>query len=321
MALFVNYGSRVINLPYEATLGRMNGATAEQLRVLIYICSNEKFREDPDNCRARAISDLHMAWADIEKAMKYWTDVKVLLDSEPKLEFIPEKKKSSGKLLLSEAQVHTSEETAGIIEEDTELKVLINDLGQVLGKMLITSEIYCLVSMHDYLHLPSDFILELGKYCVEIDKRSVAYMSRMATTLFDADIVTKPALEEYLKRAREKDNTVSMIRKLFGLGSRALIAKEKRFIALWTEEYCLPYDLIEYAYELTIGSIKEPSMDYCNGIIKKWHAEGISTLEAAKQRQEDKKAKREKQANGSGDGFDVDEFMELALKRSYKNKK
>ncbi len=320
MSLYVNYGSRVINLPYEATLGRMNGANAEQLRVLIYICSNERFREEPSKYRARAISDLHMSWADIESAMKYWTDSKVLLDTEPKLEFIPEKKKSSGKLLMSESSSHTSEETASIIEEDEELKRLINDLGQVLGKMLITNEIYCLVSMYGYLHLPPDFILELGRYCVEIDKKSVAYMSRMATSLFDADIVTRPALLEYLKKTREKDNTVAKIKKLFGLGSRALIAKEKRFITLWTDDYALPYELIEYAYELTVGAINEPSMDYCNGIIKKWRAEGIETYEQARQRQENKKMKAEKSGTQK-DSFDVDEFMALALKRSYKDKK
>ncbi len=321
MSLYINYGSRVLTLPYEATLGTMNGANADQLRVLIYICANDMFREDPVKYIARAISDLHMTGEDIEAAVKYWRDAKVVLDDAPKLEFIPEKKKKSGKLLMSYTPEYKSGETAGVIETDEVLRVLINDLGQMFGRLLLSNEIQCLVSVYNYLQLTPDFVLELGRYCTEIDKRSVAYLSRMATSLFDEDIVTKDALVVYLQDMRAKNDLTSKIRKLFGIGTRALTSKEKKIITLWFEQYKIPYELIEYAYELTVDAIKEPSLDYCNGIIKKWVESGIKTLDGAKDAQQqhrDAQTKPPKKKGDGNDSFDVDEFMELALQRSYK---
>ncbi len=318
MSLYINYGSRVLTLPYEATLGRMNGSNAEQLRVLIYICANEAFRTDPEQNMARAISDLHMTWPDIEAAVKYWRDAKVVLDDAPKLEFIPEKKKKSAKLLMSQSPAHKTGETAEIIDTDEVLKKLIDDLGQIFGKMLISNEIYCLVSMYNYLHLATDYILELGRYCAEIDKPSVAYMSRMATNLFDEDVVTKDALIAYLKDLRIKEDLTFKIKKLFGVGSRALISKEKKMIAAWIEEYDLPYEMIELAYEIKVKAINEPSMDYCNGIIKKWASNGIKTPEQVKEAEEQHRATSEAKKKADNGSYDVDEFMELALKRSYK---
>ncbi len=318
MSLYINYGSRVLTLPYEATMGRMNGSSAEQLRVLIYICANDAFRSDPEHNIARAISDLHMSRDDIEAAVKYWRDAKVVLDDAPKVEFIPEKKKSSGKLLMASSPDNKSSgETAEVIDTDPVLKKLIDELGQIFGKMLLSNEIFCLVSMYNYLHLPTDYILELGRYCAEIDKRSVAYMSRMATSLFDQDVVTKDTLVVYLKDMREKDAVTFKIKKLFGIGTRALIAKEKKFIAQWLDEYKLSYEMIELAYELTVQAINEPSMDYCNGIIKKWVSAGINTPEQVHEAQEQYKASSQ-QKNGGNTSFDVDEFMKLALDRSYK---
>ncbi len=321
MSLYINYGSRVISLPYDATLGRMNGANADQLRVLIYICANDAFRADHEHNMARAVSDLHMAREDIEAAVKYWHDAKVLLDNAPKLEFIPEKKKKSGKLLMAQSTQNKIGETAELIDTDTDIRELIDALSRVFGKMLMSNEIHCLVSMYNYLHLPVDFLIELGKYCAEIEKKNVAYMSKMATTLFDEDIVTKDALVEYLQNMRRKNDITFKVKKLFGIGSRALVSKEKKFIELWFDEYGMTYEMIELAYEMTVNAIGEPKMDYCNGIIKKWVTSGIKTVDEAKAADEQYRATQTKKnasdKKDDGGSFDVDEFMELALKRSY----
>ena len=103
------------------------------------------------------------------------------------------------------------------------------------------------------------------------------------------------------------------IRAMFGLSSRALTAKERGMIEGWICHMQYADDVIELAYEITVNAINKASIPYANTILERWYAEGYKTLEDVQNAIADYRRKKTNDAAS----FDVDDFFEAALKRSY----
>ena len=312
MKLCFNYDNEIISLPKEAVMKRLKELKEAELRVLIYAAADPNFRSDPADCRAKAVKATGMQWAQIEEA---YTDLckRGIFKSEEKE--LPEEKK--GHITVkADSPNYSRDEVAGIAERD-EVKALIADMGGHLGKLLSQGEVMTVVSMYDYLHLSPQFLLMLADFCVDIDKKSLRYIERMAYSMFDADITDVKALEVYLENERRKYSITARIRELFGIGERAFTEKEKRLIDTWLDTYKLPIEIIRRAYAITVDRINEPSLDYASAILKKWHESGYSTLEEVTS--EGAKAPAPKKQ--AAESFDPDEFATRALKRGLKTNK
>ena len=320
----INYSAHVLSVPLDAVFRVIQTATAEQFRVLLYICSNDTFRKDPVKNRAHAVKDLQMQWADIEEAISFWEKNGAFLDSENIHVPVIERKGSSSDLLKREAPEYSSEETADIIEKSDELKRLIDKCSAMIGKMLNKNEIAHIVSMYEYLRLSPEYIEKLFDHCIKNDKKSVVYISRMVYSMFNDDITTVEELDSYLAQEDLKNNLLYRIRELFGIGSRAFTSKEKNNFTKWIEEYGMSFEMIREAYEITVDRTGESAIGYMGAILKRWHTEGFTTVEETKAEAESYKAShKEKEAKDKKQlgNFDEDEFMTAAIKRSYKDKK
>ena len=89
--------------------------------------------------------------------------------------------------------------------------------------------------------------------------------------------------------------------------------------------YGYDVDAIRRAYELTIESTREPTMNYANAIIERWNSENLRTLEQIDADIAESKDKK----NGIGkpkkdwlptlgNSFDTDDFFNAALERSFR---
>ena len=87
----------------------------------------------------------------------------------------------------------------------------------------------------------------------------------------------------------------------------------------------MPYELIEYAYDITVDAKGKLIYPYMSKILSDFHDENITTLEAAEARTDGyrSKLKEEREKSGQSFGsdvkssFDSQEFFDRALKRSY----
>ena len=327
MKINLNYKDSIINIPAEAVAGNLGSMTAEELKVLLYICSDPGFRADTDSNRAYAIRTLDMQWAAIEAAISSLTARGFLLSDAPAEELHETKKKAKASV-KADSPVYSKDETAGIIGRNADLHRIINDdVPRLTGKAVSQNEAMILVSLYDYLRLNAQSIVKIIEYCRDNGSVSFRVVERTAYSLFDADITTPDAIDEYIKRERQKNEITEKIRDLFGIGKRALVAREKEQIKTWTETYGYGIDVIGRAYELTIESINEPSLNYAGAIMKRWSENGLRTLEqidkdTANGKTEQKKPVRggKKAAAAEAESFDADEFIEAAMKRSYGKK-
>ncbi len=328
MKINLNYKDSIINVPAEAVAGNLGSMTAEELKVLLYICYDAGFRADTDSNRAYAIKTLDMQWAAIEEAITSLTSRGFLKSDQPAEELHETKAKKTKASVKADSPVYSKDETAGIIGRNADLYRIINDdVPRLTGKAVSQNEAMILVSLYDYLRLNAESIVKIIEYCRDNGAVSFRVVERTAYSLFDADITTPDAIDEYIERERKKNEVTEKIRDLFGIGKRALIAREKNLIKTWTETYGYGMDVINRAYEITIAAINEPKLDYAGGVMKRWYESGLLTseqidadMENSKTEQKKTKAGGKKTVKAEAESFDTDEFMEAALKRSYGKK-
>ena len=324
MKIKLKYEDKIISVPGESVISSLSSLHENELRVLLYICADPEFRADTESDRAKAIKTLDMQWAAIEKAISALAALGVIETPEsavlPELEIKDKKTKASVK---ADRPVYSKDETSEIICRSEELKKLINeDIPRITGKAVSYEESMIIVSMYDYLRMTPGMILKIVSYCCDNSMYSFRFVERTAYSLYDADITDEAGIDAFIEHESRISSITAEVRKLFGIGHRALISKEKQLIKLWVDTYGYGMDMISLAYEATIKSINEPSLDYAGGILKRWNERGYRTpadVDGGDSKPDAVKKKKGGKTGGkSGAGsFDADEFMDAALKRSY----
>jgi DnaD/phage-associated family protein len=227
------------------------------------------------------------------------------------------KEKKPSKILEAEIKmpVYTSDQITKFVEGHKDMSELIDACQQTLGKIFNTSEVSSLIGMRDYLNLDSDYILLLMADSAKKDKKSLRYIEKTALSLHDAEITTYPELEEHLAMIQSLAEKETKLRNIFGIGRRALTKKEKECFARWINEFHYDTDIIEFAYEITISNIHEPSVPYTNAIIESWNEKNLKTREEIEAHLEEAKKKKEGEKQMSS--YNVGDFFDDAIKRSY----
>ena len=318
------YKNRIICLPAEAVSERLPSATADELKVLISVMAGQ------DASVEDLAHSLDLTEKAVLRAHGTWEEAGVLKTedaAEEKPSAVPEAppeqltldgKAERGKkrrvLSRSSLPHYTAEELAGAVEKNEGCAELIDSCQQLLGRIFNTSETAVIVGMLDYLRLSPEYILLLCSHAAGMQKTSVRYIEKMAIDLHDRGVDNYDALEEELKRVENRAAMESWVRDLFGFGRRALIKKEKDFIAAWTDTYRFSREMIAKAYEITVTNTKAASMDYANRVLENWYAAGYETPEEVEAAQAERKDQR---SAPEGTSFSTDDFWESALQRSY----
>ncbi len=313
MSIALQFGTGAVCFPKKAL---DTNADLIQLRVLLTLCA----REDLAQGYPEGIEELaREAGADVgavREAVAFWSGAGILQTTQP-TEAPKRAVKADRGLLRDAVPDYSGEEIASMVDENKELKTLIDEIQSILEKMLSRTDIEKLVALWDYLRLEKDYILLLAQYCAGNGKKSMAYIVKTAYGLFNDGIDDYPKLEAHILRREKYHSMIGQIRTMMGLGVRELTKKENGFISQWIDEYGLDIEVIRMAYEATIGAIKEVSFDYMGKILTAWVQAGATTAEAVTAMQESYKAKREaeKKAASPQSTFDTQDFFEAALRR------
>ena len=311
-----HYGTRVTVVPVPADDALWKNATRDQLALLLVLLRDGECTHDVLSERSGVAKN------DIDDALRYWINAGVI-----SVEGIrPTAVKGDGyhgkavhrPQRAAELPHYNTDEAARYLESHPSASNLIDCCQQELGKIFNTSEAEIVIGLLDYLSLDAEYILLLFAHCAKRDIKSLRYIEKMAITLHDGGIVTYEQLDHHLRKVDRASEAEHELRKLFGIGKRALIKREREAFFRWISEWEMPQDVIARAYEITVSATGEPSVPYTNAILEKWHAQGLITLAQV----EAAEAEREKPASLKGvmGNFDTDDFFEAALSRSYDTK-
>lgn len=312
-----------ITLPRDLVLSKLPGASPIELKVLLYAAvaaSGGTFSEND----IQALSGLDLT--EIIIALQFWRGAEVITISDgtsakktatANVSTVPT---TPAKALQKDGSyTYTGEEIAKLFEENDELKLLIDECQKLAGKMFNPHETNKIVYIYDTLGLSCEYVLSVYNYCKNNGHTAVHYVEKTIFNLYNENVDTDEKLRCYLKHKEELDSLAGKIRRLMGMGNRALTKKEEGIIDKWQTIYSTPFELIEYAYELMINSGAKPNLAYMEKIIANWFKTGVTTVEQASEANVRYKENKQNEKNDTTTSFDNDEFFEAALKRSYDN--
>ncbi len=200
---------------------------------------------------------------------------------------------------LTHTPSYSVEDVSSALKNDTEFKALVDFAEHTVGELLNSSKTASLLYLYDCLGMQCDVIMGIIAHCAEIGKTSIKYIEKTAQGIHNDGVVTYRELESYYAAKKRASEYGAKVKKIIGAQDRALTAKEQKTVNTWANNYKTPFELVEYAYELTISSISKPSIAYMDKIISDWSAAGIKTKEDAQSLRE----KTSNQSAGSSDDF------------------
>ena len=316
MALQFDFGSRVLTLPASIT-AELKSATLTELKVLLALAENLPFAEDPKalakavGCREKEAKD----------ALGKWKDLGVLRESgESIAPARPTRLHSADKIPL-----YSTSELAALLETRESVRVLLDEAQSILGKLFTPAETNLVIGLVDYLGLSEEAVLLTLAHCKKIGKTNLRAVEKYAISLCDKGITDPVSLEEEFLREESFRSFEGELRSLFGIGARAFSAKETQFVKNWIT-FGYDIEIVKRAYEITVNSTGDASLPYANAILETWHEAGLSTedeIDRYLAADADKKAGKKKGKGDAtlGSSFNMDEFFEAALRRSFAGKK
>ncbi len=323
MKLTIQFGQGVFALP-EAMLGYTDKASPLALKLFLELAADRELLAEFDI--AAFAKRFAVTSKEVGEALAFWQNAGLLEGSPADNTDRKKKKKSSVGVSVKTAENgesvtvvtsdrlpnYTGSEIEAIMAENSGLSQLIDECQRMAGKVFGSHEINRVIAMSDILRLDHDAILLLFGYAASIGKCSVNYVVKIAQSLANDGLVRYAEVEAYIA-AKEKVHTVeNLIRRLGGIGARALSAKEARFVAAWSE-YDFAEEILTLAYEITVNNTGEFAFPYMNKILVNWNEAGYKTKSEV---EEALNGYRDKKGAGEDTSFDVDEFFEAALKRA-----
>ena len=324
MTITMEYGKGVVALP-EAILSYLDKASPLALKLFVLLASDRSMRDDFS--LADVAKDFAVTQQEIEQALNFWVNAGLLqLSAEAAGEkesrtakkpavSVSTKTADNGEsvmVITGGMPTYTGQEIEAMMQRDEKLALLLEECQQIAGKMFSVHETTRLLGMADYMRFDHESILLLFAYVAKLGKCSVAYVEKMAASLLQEGITSYGAVEAYLSVKEKQFTLEGLVRKLSGAAQRSFTAKEKKFIASWTE-LAFSEDILTLAYEVTVDNTGAFSFPYMNKVLLNWREAGYTTAEEVNAALLSYSTKKEETKDAS---FDVDEFFEAALKRS-----
>ena len=319
MKLMMHYGTDAVLLP-ATVIGHLNKASKRDIAVLMTLAADPAARLDLSAAVQSAAKALLLSEAEVETSLAFWRGTGVIATEEGEAPVAvnataPKESAPAPKVISDRGMpVYSTEELGGVLERQQGLADLIDACQQTFGKIFNPGEVSIIAGMVDYLGFDGEFVLLLLSHCVRMEKKSLRYAEKMALSLHDEGVTDVQVLEERLHRIEVMASAVGQIRTMFGIGSRHFSAKENRMVENWVCGMQYPHEIIKFAYDISVDATKgEPTIPYANSILERWHNEGYKTLEDVKKAV----AEYRRQKSDGKSSFDIDDFWEAALKRTY----
>lgn len=156
-----------------------------------------------------------------------------------------------------------------------ELKSLLFIAEQYLGKILSRTEVDAITYFYESLNMSADLIEYLIESCVENGHKSIRYIQKVALSWSDSGVSCVEQAKQHAQAYHKNSYTVL---NTFGIKNRGPAVSELNYIKKWTEEFCFSLDIIEEACNRTITAIHQPSFEYADTILSKWHEHQVRHL-------------------------------------------
>ncbi len=292
-------------------LSKMSEASDIDLKIFLVIASLGLDGDFTEESITAELSDSGFSETDIASGFAFLRGAGLIERATAKksapAEKKPAEKEEKKTLTPSSRPSYTSHQLAEASSKGP-FKDLITWAAHRLGRPIAQSDAAILYSFIDYLCLPQDVVMLAIEHCVSEGKGSLKYIEKLLIDFADREINTYDRAEAYILGRKKYQTFEYSVRKLLGIGERALTSKEKAMVSSW-QEWQVSDELLSLAYEKTVQNTKKASMEYMHKILENWHNAGFTTV--AEVQRGDKK-------ESESSAFDPDDFFMTAVESSKK---
>ena len=208
------HAESLILLPKEI-LPHIKNASAEELKTLL--C----FFADPEISVPDAARDIGITVAQVEAAIAFWRGAGIFQESAGK------KKKAASDTISY--RNYDSETLSKAISGNEGFMLVCRVAEQNMQKQLTKNDYSALYYLYDFCGIPCEVICGIIELCCSMGKKSTQYIYKKAVALYEDGIDSYDKFEKYLAKRELINSNIGKLRKLCGMGERALTAKEQKF--------------------------------------------------------------------------------------------
>lgn len=201
--------------------------------------------------------------------------------------------------------------TAQRLAVDEELKMLVEETQTTLGKVLSNSDIATLLMLKDTCGLPLDVIFMLIHYCASIDKGNIRTIENIGIQWANDGVYSLEAADNKIKQIQKTTANFSIVSKAFGLKNVGSPTKKQlEYGDKWVSEWKFSPEMLREAYERCVDTKGTMNLRYIDGILKRWNASNLHTLDELHKYEKSASMPSQKQSS-SYDINELDKFNSL----------
>jgi len=184
-------------------------------------------------------------------------------------------------------EYNTEDITAALADKTSAFPALCDEVERQLGKRLTANDLKTLYTLYDHLALPAEVIMVLVGWCGEETRRKYGpgrrpFLSQIRKEAFiwaRRGIDTLERAEEHIQKLARLRGREAEVLRLLDIPARPLVERERTYVAAW-DEWGFDDEAIRMAYEKTIVQKQSMNWNYMNGILRRWHSQGLHTAAA-----------------------------------------
>lgn len=198
---------------------------------------------------------------------------------------------------------------------DEELKILVSEAQTALGKVLSNADISTLLMLKDTCGLPLDVILMLIQYAISIDKGNMRTIERLGVSWANDGVNSVEEADNKIRLATQRTKCYSIVASAFGLKNAGSPSKKQLdYCSTWVTDWKFSPDMLREAYERCVDSKGEMKFNYIDGILKRWHNNGIQNKNDLA---DFENAKKKKEPASTSSSYDIDELEQINRLEDY----
>ena len=189
--------------------------------------------------------------------------------------------------------------------------MLVEETQTTLGKVLSNSDIATLLMLKDTCGLPLDVIFMLIHYCVSIDKGNIRTIENIGIQWANDGVYSLEAADNKIKQIQKTTANFSIVSKAFGLKNVGSPTKKQlEYGDKWVSEWKFSPEMLREAYERCVDTKGTMNLRYIDGILKRWNASNLHTLDELHKYEKSASMPSQKQSS-SYDINELDKFNSL----------
>lgn len=324
--------SAVFMVPSQIVDQHIKLVGGQQLKVLLWTLRHAGEGFDMEKmCR-----DLNFSAPDAQDYLQYWVETGILVsDGNTKTVSAfapakPEKKEEPAAPKKELPDIVPSRPTAAEIaqraEESADIKFLLLETQNKLGRTIGYDGQCTLLMMHDTYGIPVEVILMIIEYAVSIGKSSFHYIASIGKDWGEREIDTIEKADEQISRLNSVNRVWASFAAMAGLSNSRPTQTQTKYIVTWNREWGFSTEMIFLAYEQMAEHCQKMSFPYMNKVLESWHTNGIKTPsdveKANKPVSSPNSPQNKSKANaGHASSYDLNEFNRSAMQKPIVYKK